>query len=75
VIISAPELVSPKNAASNYKEAMRRNNPTKRSFTPNFYGHPVPAKFRWHLGDSSTKVLFGYPGGPRTLVLYRANLS
>jgi len=75
VIFSASEQVSPENAASNYNEVMRRNSPYNRAIRPNFYGLPVPAKFRWHLGDSSTKVLFGYPEVPRTLVLYRANLS
>ncbi len=75
MVISIAEQASLKNAASDYNEVMLRTSQHNRTQEPNFFGHPVPPKFRWHLSDSSTKVLFGYPRVPRTLVLYEANLS
>ena len=75
MVICVPEQASLKDAASNYDEVMRHEGQYNRTDEPNFFGRPVPPKFSWRLSDSSTKVLFGYPMVPRTLVLYEANLS
>jgi hypothetical protein len=36
------------------------------------FGFPAHVLFRWRLGDSSTKVLYGTPRRPSTLVLHNA---
>lgn len=75
MLICATEVSLPKNAASNYNDDVMRFGNPHRFCMLDFDGLPVPAKFGWHLGDSSTKVLFGYPMVPRTLVLHGATHS
>ena len=38
-------------------------------------GLPARARFRWRLGNSGTKVLFGTPDRPSTLVLHKTEFT
>jgi len=49
---------------------MSRSVPTRSSSQRRDYREK--AEPRWHLGNSSTKVLFGHPRGPSTFVPHAA---